>query len=752
MSQKLLQKTGNKFLQLALPENLIANKRIGKRERYRTRPGAVHKNHFRMEGSFFRQWLFSWNTLKERRPQEHGKTLGTKSVHPFTLGSSGKGVTQFIELNAPFPQITWNDLHGMPWMEQPVFLVTPAFHIIGHRISRAVGGNIIQHLNQHVRGNRDSATLKSIEKDVPVAPNAIPELGDSMEIPDQKWQCSPGQSASFYRPALQIEKKKELARPDYGCTTYKEWAASGFSSSMETYRFPGNERFTAADYLGEQIKLNNFHMIHSLHEKGKAGNRPDKINDDYRNQLAEWRKIALLYGDLPKKTIVRAMHRAKTLAGDVDSNFLSLLETRLDVALKRAFFFPTLRAARQWIKCGKILVNNLPITVSGCLLQPGDFISICPSAQSNWKKQCLRTLATMGNPQKSVNEDRGIFSQNVKAENRSQPKKNVSTDVLSGNLNNPSDYQTGFANAREQWDSLKKERRFPFSPSLMRKWKEWSQLWGNSRHSSSLRTPPGKKAGRGHRWEFSPPRSFPAGTEKGAEMGFMEKAGVANPIDSTEMLLYFFSSSTFASYLSATKKSDEKVPAHIKNKETHPFPPAPGSSREHAPTCNEKERHLCAGQVSSPPSPMPLLPSFSQSNRFSLNHPLLLRPETAITDLLSGGGMIKQDIGKKGTPYSSANIFTGKTASARESNKCCQLLHKEQSYVVDGLYSLRWSKVFATKKSGLEKKHHWRWSCIKPLHLECSYKHYTFVFLYSPQKLAWPGSINVSFLRKRVGK
>ena len=589
MSPKLLQKNSNRFLQLSPPENLIPNKRLGKREKNRSRRPIME--HSRVEGELCRQWVFSWNTLKKRMQEEKRKFLQTSSGSiklPASLTS-----TKFAVFSR----------------EQGRHVISPALHMLKERINHAIGGNITDHLNEYVRN-----------------------------VQSTKNPCA---------SALQ-ESSTLTGRQGQSSDQVKEW-----------YLFPEDQEkgCSAADFLAQQIESSFFHMIYSLQEKGKWGARREKINDDYRNQLAECRKIAFLYGDLRKKTLVRTMRRAKRLAGDVDCNFFSLLERRLDVALKRAFFFSTLKQARQWIQRGKILVNNQPISVSSYLLQPADFITIIPRARIKWRKQSLaRALLAIS----------------------TQPRDNIFTCSTLA--------------SQDLFNLLKKERRFPFSPALMRKWKEWSQLWSNWQYPNST----------GHKW------------------GTMKRPSpvVTNFVDSLKMRLEFSSSSAFGTYFSGIKNAN----AHM--------------------------QRLVAGE---------------RKVAFLKKKTPLLRRESAISNWLHGDRMTaNQRKNASGhldyTKEAKGNFLEKKVAASQfftnafpEKYTCCQWLHQQKSYVLDGLYALRWNKVFATRKSFLEKKKRWRWSCIKPIHLECSYRHCTMIFLYSPQKLAWPSSINVSLLRKALG-
>jgi len=63
--------------------------------------------------------------------------------------------------------------------------------------------------------------------------------------------------------------------------------------------------------------------------------------------------------------------QAKKFEGKFDENFVKIVESRLDVALFRICFFPTLFKARQWVNHGHILVNNSVITLPGYQLKGG---------------------------------------------------------------------------------------------------------------------------------------------------------------------------------------------------------------------------------------------------------------------------------------------------------------------------------------------------------------------------------------------
>ena len=483
-----------------------------------------------MEKELRNQWVFFWNSLKKE-----------ETVRSAT---QEKVVLQLATCKIP--------------ISPEKNLVAPVAYKRPHQISRAVGGNIVSHLNQSIYQQVEEMGIKY----------AIQGTGDSLK----------GASAGI---AGHVDRKNELAERDGAC-------------------------FTVADLVWRQIDLNLWYNFYSIQEKARVGVRREKIGEDYKNKLAECKKVAMLYGNLSKKTLVRAMRRAKKEGGDLDSQFLSSLERRLDVALNRALFFSTIKSARQWVFCGRILVNNQPCTTPSYLLQPGDLLTISPPARTIWRKQFFQFFgATLDS--NTISREGGAME--------------LQGDWLGGRD------RVGNGGTLFEKKRVATERRYPFSPPLMQKWQRWSKLWGNSPQSSG-----------GHVFQ--------------------------RLVDNSELQFPHFSRSSF--FFSALKST--QLDGH--------------------------------------------------------------RRKTRITHWLG----VSQERRRR-------SFFLPPAAS---------WLHQQQPHVVDGLFPPRWNRVFAKSKSIGQREHDWRWSCIKPLHLECSYKHYTAIFLYAPQKLAWPCSINVNLLRKAL--
>ena len=97
-----------------------------------------------------------------------------------------------------------------------------------------------------------------------------------------------------------------------------------------------------------------------------------KTPSQFKKTLRECRKIRLLYGNLSKRHLSRATSKMR-IPGE---NLLIWLESRLDVVLERCGFFATIKAARQSVLNGEILVNSKVVRSPGFVLGKGDFIKI----------------------------------------------------------------------------------------------------------------------------------------------------------------------------------------------------------------------------------------------------------------------------------------------------------------------------------------------------------------------------------------
>lgn len=98
---------------------------------------------------------------------------------------------------------------------------------------------------------------------------------------------------------------------------------------------------------------------------------------NYRNNLQINQKFKLFYGGMLQKFFKKVIKITLTKkCKQTNKLFLNFFENRLDIALFRSKFSPSVRNARQLILHNKILVNNKSVRIKSYLLKSGDLITI----------------------------------------------------------------------------------------------------------------------------------------------------------------------------------------------------------------------------------------------------------------------------------------------------------------------------------------------------------------------------------------
>ena len=107
---------------------------------------------------------------------------------------------------------------------------------------------------------------------------------------------------------------------------------------------------------------------------GQHGQGRGKFSD-YGLQLREKQRIKRMYGLLEKqfKTYFKEADRQKGVTG---TNFLVLLERRLDNTVYRLGFANSRDQARQLVRHKHFLVNGKKVDIPSYLLRPGDTVSV----------------------------------------------------------------------------------------------------------------------------------------------------------------------------------------------------------------------------------------------------------------------------------------------------------------------------------------------------------------------------------------
>lgn len=118
-----------------------------------------------------------------------------------------------------------------------------------------------------------------------------------------------------------------------------------------------------------------------------------KKSSIFKNVLLERKKCSVIYGSLGEKQMRKVILQAKHCDGKFDENFIKIIESRLDVALYRICFFPSIFSAKQWIYHGNVLVNKKVNTLPGYILKAGDVISISSEKKTILKKKISFIIA-----------------------------------------------------------------------------------------------------------------------------------------------------------------------------------------------------------------------------------------------------------------------------------------------------------------------------------------------------------------------
>ena len=106
---------------------------------------------------------------------------------------------------------------------------------------------------------------------------------------------------------------------------------------------------------------------HGQDRKGKLS--------DYGSQLKEKQKVRFMYG-LNERQFRKTFEEAAKMKGIQGTNFLRLLESRLDNLAFRIGFASTRRGARQLVNHGHVTVNGKKVDIPSYRCKPGDVISL----------------------------------------------------------------------------------------------------------------------------------------------------------------------------------------------------------------------------------------------------------------------------------------------------------------------------------------------------------------------------------------
>ena len=139
-------------------------------------------------------------------------------------------------------------------------------------------------------------------------------------------------------------------------------------------------RYTGSSYkqarrVGFSIAESGKELTRRPYGPGQHGNdRKGKLSD-YGTQLKEKQKVRFMYG-VNERQFRKTFEEAGKMSGIHGTNFLRLLESRLDNLVYRIGFASTRRGARQLVNHGHVTVNGKKVDIPSYRVKVGDVISL----------------------------------------------------------------------------------------------------------------------------------------------------------------------------------------------------------------------------------------------------------------------------------------------------------------------------------------------------------------------------------------
>ena len=167
---------------------------------------------------------------------------------------------------------------------------------------------------------------------------------------------------------------------DKGSTLFyrQEKQVNNEDNKALSFSKPGTgSRQQSSATAGETVSLFSVDQIREQESPWKALNdiasadRVTRRGSPFKKRLQERKKICMLYGNLKKRALnryLKEIYRSEEL--------LLVLESRLDVVLKRSALFPSIHSARQSILQGGIFVNCKKVRSPRYHCTPGDLIQV----------------------------------------------------------------------------------------------------------------------------------------------------------------------------------------------------------------------------------------------------------------------------------------------------------------------------------------------------------------------------------------
>ena len=139
-------------------------------------------------------------------------------------------------------------------------------------------------------------------------------------------------------------------------------------------------RYTGPSYkqarrVGFSITETGKELARRPYGPGQHGDDRKGKSSDYGTQLKEKQKLRFMYG-VNERQFHKTFLEAEKMQGIHGTNFLRLLESRLDNLVYRIGFASTRRAARQLVNHGHVTVNGKKVDIPSYRVKVGDVIAM----------------------------------------------------------------------------------------------------------------------------------------------------------------------------------------------------------------------------------------------------------------------------------------------------------------------------------------------------------------------------------------
>ena len=139
-------------------------------------------------------------------------------------------------------------------------------------------------------------------------------------------------------------------------------------------------RYTGPAYkkarrVGFSISETGKELARRPYGPGQHGQDRKAKLSDYGTQLKEKQKVRFMYG-VNERQFRKTFEEAAKMKGIHGTNFLRLLESRLDNIVYRIGFSTTRRGARQLVNHGHVTVNGKKVDIPSYRVKPGDVVSL----------------------------------------------------------------------------------------------------------------------------------------------------------------------------------------------------------------------------------------------------------------------------------------------------------------------------------------------------------------------------------------